>query len=359
MSRARVVVLSSTFPQYDDDPRGQFIARYWQKRARDENLEVHVLAPTTYWTQPLQLEGLFVRRFSYAPTRLSSLTGRFGILENCKEAPWRALLLPAFYRAQKRALQDAIAKLSPQRLVGHMFLPCALAIADAARKSNASYELFGHGTDVDLSLKLPSPWHGEMRRALEGADVVCFPSGEKRVRACQRFGLDLQDARYRVETCRDSVVKPEAALDGPPRSHVLFLGRLIAQKCVEDLLYAASQIADFPPIDIAGDGPQLDKLKRLAAKLRLQTTFHGFVEGDAREQLFARARVLCVPSRARLGLSEGAPLVILEARARGVPVVARPEGGIAEICANDAGCLVVEDGSIASLRRGLLTTLGL
>ena len=69
----------------------------------------------------------------------------------------------------------------------------------------------------------------------------------------------------------------------------------------------------------------------MAAAHRLDARFHGFVHDRARDRLYRGAALLCVPSRDIGGLSEGAPLVIAEARRYGLPVVATAVGGIPEI----------------------------
>src|SRR5690606_25771560 len=125
--------------------------------------------------------------------------------------------------------------------------------------------------------------------------------------------------------------------DRPPRGRdILYLGRLIEQKGVDDLLVAMSMLQPQRVLHVAGDGPHRRRLERLARRLGVQARFHGFVSGMAKERVLERAGVLCVPSRdARGGLSEGSPLVVREALARGVPVVATMVGGIPELCQGD------------------------
>jgi glycosyltransferase involved in cell wall biosynthesis len=65
-----------------------------------------------------------------------------------------------------------------------------------------------------------------------------------------------------------------------------------------------------------------------------------------------------VPSRpARGGLSEGAPLVIREALARGLPVVATSTGGIPELCHGAKRVRLVPPGDPASLSQALAEML--
>jgi glycosyltransferase involved in cell wall biosynthesis len=70
--------------------------------------------------------------------------------------------------------------------------------------------------------------------------------------------------------------------------------------------------------------------------------------------LLDAAAVLCVPSRRVFGgLSEGSPLVVLEALARGLPVVATSVGGIPELCPDDGRVELVEANSPIALCEAL------
>lgn len=355
----RTLVLSTTFPQYTGDPRGEFILRHWQARAAAGE-EVRMLVPRTAWSDAAHdpgPAGFDVRRVSYAPRALSSLTGRFGILENIREQPARALLVPALAWAMRRALLEEIERARPQRVVAHMLLPCGAIVAELCRARGIPFVLYGHGTDVDLAIALPGPLHRWMGAQLSAAELVYVPSADKRARLLARWpGLGL---RVQVETMSHCVAVPSAEVTprSPVDHEILFLGRLIRQKGVDDLLAAVSRMRPRPQVEIAGDGPERRRLERLAARLGVRARFHGFVQGEQKARLLRGAAVVCVPSRETAGgLSEGAPLVIREAFAYGVPVVATRVGGIPELCDGGAAWLV-SAGRPAELRDALASAL--
>ena len=325
----RVLVLSSTFPQFPDDPRGRFILRHWEARARAGD-QVRFLVPDTAWVHGDLASACEVVRFRYAPHDLSSLTGHFGILENIRDRPWRALLVLPFLAALRGALYSELRRFEPDRIVAHMLLPCGLVALEAARAAGLPCELHGHGTDVDLVLALPGALRRRVAAALLTAERLSFPSADKRARFTAALGLSAPPAHCHVETMIGSVpLEPIAGAGAPSGSReVLFLGRLIKQKGVDDLLRAAALMPDPPRLEIAGDGPERPRLQALADAHRLDARFHGFVHGPAKDALYRRAALLCVPSREIGGLSEGAPLVIAEARRYGLPVVATAVGGI-------------------------------
>jgi glycosyltransferase involved in cell wall biosynthesis len=100
---------------------------------------------------------------------------------------------------------------------------------------------------------------------------------------------------------------------------VLFAGRVAVEKGVPDAV-AACRAADLPLV-VAGDGPELERLRGTAGVEVL-----GRVEPSALAALRARAGAAIVPSR----YAEILPLAALEAMAAGVPVVATRTGGLAE-----------------------------
>lgn len=351
----RVLVLSSTFPQFPDDPRGRFILRHWEARARAGD-HVRFLVPDTQWVRGTLPTACEVVRFRYAPQGLSSLTGHFGILENIRDRPWRALLVLPFLAGLHRALQAELRGFRPDRVAAHMLLPCGLVAVEAARAAGLPCDLYGHGTDVDLVLGLPGPLRRRVARALLAADLLAFPSAEKLARFADALELRPTPAHCRVESMVGTLADAplERGTSAPATRDVLFLGRLIKQKGVDDLLAAAALMPDPPRLEIAGDGPERRRLQAIAAAHRLDARFHGFVYGPEKDALYRRAALLCVPSREIRGLSEGAPLVIAEARRYGLPVVATAVGGIPELMRDlYPGAPLVRPGAPAALAQAL------
>ncbi len=122
------------------------------------------------------------------------------------------------------------------------------------------------------------------------------------------------------------VVKPNFLIDPPPLrkgsgSYALFLGRMSEEKGLRVLMDAWAGL-DIPLV-LAGTGPLADEVRAWAAD-RSDITVHGWVDRNQVHALLANARFLVFPSI----WYEGMPMVILEAIAAGVPVVASDVGGI-------------------------------
>lgn len=351
---SELLVVSTTFPQYPGDPRGEFILHHWEQ-AVARGHRVRVLAPRTAWCSGALETAVEIDRFDYAPRSLAQLTGHFGMLENIRDRPARALLVPALLAGMTRALRRALAARRFDGVVAHMLLPAGWIVARECSRARIPFELYGHGTDVDLLLALPAMVRRRFAAVACDAAAIRFPSAEKRGRFAAVFG---ELAPLVVEPMVHCVPDRAAGVGhraGPPT--VLFLGRLIPQKGVAELLDAAAHMHPRPRIEIAGDGPHRARLERHARRLGVDARFHGFVQAADKHRLLGDADVLCVPSRASGGLSEGAPLVVREAFAYGLPVVASAIGGIPELGRPDRTLVLVPPADPAALAGALARVL--
>ena len=133
------------------------------------------------------------------------------------------------------------------------------------------------------------------------------------------------------------------------------VARLQPEKGVASFLNAAARVAQqFPEAHfvIAGDGLLRQELATLAEDLDLGSRVHflGF-RADA-SALMRSLNVLVIPS-----LTEGSPLVTLEAMAAGLPVVASAVGGIPDQVRHDKEGLLVPPGDTEALGDALLALL--
>jgi glycosyltransferase involved in cell wall biosynthesis len=149
------------------------------------------------------------------------------------------------------------------------------------------------------------------------------------------------------------------------KMHILFLGRLGANKGIPELLRALSGLpkAGGWRATLAGDG-DVEATRRSIISLGLdeQVSVPGWVDDQGTEQLLQTADVLVLPSR-----GENLPMSIVEAFAHGLAVVATPVGAIPDILEHEHNGLLVPVGDADALKaalerllsdRGLRTQLG-
>jgi phosphatidylinositol alpha-mannosyltransferase len=118
------------------------------------------------------------------------------------------------------------------------------------------------------------------------------------------------------------------------QADIVFVGRLVPRKGVEQLLCALGRVRErggpTPTVAILGDGPLRARLERRSVDLALgdSVTFYGEVPDCCKLVALSRARVACFPSL----FGESFGVVILEALAAGADVVlAGANPGYAEL----------------------------
>jgi len=148
-------------------------------------------------------------------------------------------------------------------------------------------------------------------------------------------------------------VSPVSARGGEGGGAVVFAGRLSPEKGVDTLIDAVERLAAVR-LDVAGEGPDRARLEGLAARVGDdRVRFLGRLDRDGMDTLLTDAIALVLPSR----WYENQPMIVLEAFARGVPVVASDLGGTPELVRHGTdGFLVPPDdpGALASALQALL-----
>jgi colanic acid/amylovoran biosynthesis glycosyltransferase len=146
---------------------------------------------------------------------------------------------------------------------------------------------------------------------------------------------------------------PERRDGGPLR--VLNVSRLTAPKGNAVLLEAIADLRDRgveAEATIVGDGVRRATLERLAGDLGIadRVRFLGAVAPDRIPQELARADVFCLPS-----FAEGVPVVLMEAMAMEVPVVASAVMGVPELVEDGTSGLLVAPGRPDAVADALAT----
>jgi glycosyltransferase involved in cell wall biosynthesis len=109
---------------------------------------------------------------------------------------------------------------------------------------------------------------------------------------------------------------------------VLFAGRLSPEKGVDTLIEAVGLASPAVRVVIAGDGPERPRLEALAERLAPgRVHFLGQIAKAALHDRIRASGLVAVPSR----WYENQPMIVLEAFACGVPVVATTLGGLPEL----------------------------
>lgn len=130
-----------------------------------------------------------------------------------------------------------------------------------------------------------------------------------------------------------------------PSAPVVYVGRLSAEKGVDDVLHAMQQLPNERLV-IAGDGPERGRLERLAGSLELgNTKFIGQIRSEERDSLIAKSRFTVFPSHAYETLGK----TILESYAQARAVVASDVGSRRELVSDGETGLLYPVGDVNAL----------
>jgi glycosyltransferase involved in cell wall biosynthesis len=194
---------------------------------------------------------------------------------------------------------------------------------------------------------------GDLEAHLVGRTHACMVSEAARAHA---LAVGAVDARLHVvrNGVDDDVFRPRTRVPGGPLT-VGYVGRLSPEKDPYTFIEAAARVHAKAPgvrFTIVGDGPLRDELTARVHALRLDgvVSFEGVVEDMP--AVYAGLDVLALTSR-----HEGTPLVVLEAMACGVPIVATSVGGVPELLSADETGVLVAPGEPAAVAHALLALL--
>ena len=221
----------------------------------------------------------------------------------------------------------------------------------AARLLNVSFSLTLHGSDLLL--------HGTyLDTKLENC-ALCLTVSDFNRRYLLEHYPAVESKKVIVTRLGVEVVEREAWTAGAKilgaRLALLAVGRLHAVKDHAFLLRACAQLQAHGvafECSIAGEGPERRRLEWLIRKYGIEerVTLLGHVPREQMDSLYSRADVVVLTSR-----SEGIPLVLMEAMARGKIVLAPAITGIPELVIQGKTGFLYEAGSLGDFVARLLS----
>ncbi|MDB5166282.1 MAG: hypothetical protein JWM37_354 [Candidatus Saccharibacteria bacterium] len=151
-----------------------------------------------------------------------------------------------------------------------------------------------------------------------------------------------------LKTYAQKDVRPDT-----PNKNILYIGRLEKRKGVKYLIKAFQLLQTKHPeakLIIAGDGPDREKLEDMVGDLQLPNVqFLGYISDEQKHELLATADLFCSP--AIFGESFG--IVLLEAMAYDLPVVAGNNAGYSSVMQGVGGLSLINPEDSAEFSRRL------
>jgi glycosyltransferase involved in cell wall biosynthesis len=214
------------------------------------------------------------------------------------------------------------------------------------------------GVFIEFWNALP-PWRKKNGlRALRRLDGLVVLSEGWRRNVRQTVSLD--DRRVFVVNNPIDAAFEQAALRMPadrPGNSILSLGALEGTKGVMDLLQAAQRLRGSVDFKLRVVGPEREAglVRSMENYIRQHDLSHNASIGDGtwgqeKIGLFAQSNIFVLAS-----YFENFPLVVLEAAAAGMAIIATPVGAVPEFFENDVSAIFVQPGDIGQLAEAIRT----
>ncbi|MCL3881774.1 glycosyltransferase [Marivita sp. GX14005] len=226
---------------------------------------------------------------------------------------------------------------------------CTVAML-AGALSGIRWSFTIHGPDIFFE---PLHWRID-EKAARASFVACISQ------FCRSQLMCFTDARhwdrFHIVHCG---VDPERYEPRPRNGMtILFVGRLAPVKGLPILLEAVARLADSYPdlqLDIIGDGPDRVALEAEVARRGLdeRIAFLGYRSQSEVAEALAAADIFALPS-----FAEGVPVVLMEAMAAGLPVLATRIAGIPELVEDGVSGRLVAPGDENAFVDALKDLLG-
>lgn len=344
--RKRLLITASTFPRWDGDTEPRFILDY--AKAIFEYYDVTVLVPAAVGAKDREvLEGVEVIRYHYFPIhKWETLCYPGAIVSRIKEKRIRVLLVPFLFLA----LYIQLFRILPEFDIvhAHWLIPQGI-VQSFFRKP---YIVTGHGGDV-TSLN---------KGILKKLKVRCLKNASSITVVSQHLKNKIQELAPEINLSVISMgVDPSKFgkqyyvanyFKQGNKKVVLFVGRLVEKKGVTYLIEAMKQIDAM--LVIVGDGPMKEILKKQAGEIKDKVVFLGAKTHDELKIVYASADVFVVPSiTAKDGDQEGLGLVMLEAMASYLPIVANNSGGISQLIKDGENGLLCSEKNVVQLENNV------
>ncbi|GAC1564029.1 MAG: hypothetical protein NVS2B7_37980 [Herpetosiphon sp.] len=173
-------------------------------------------------------------------------------------------------------------------------------------------------------------------------------------------GTELYGGPYDIIPCGidwNTFRNPDSSSSPRDAKTVLYVGRLERRKGVAYLLKAWSLIQNQYPdlhLVIGGDGPERKHLQQLSNELALRNvSFLGYVAGASLPPLLHTADIFCAPAVE----SESFGIILIEAMAAGLPLIAAANPGYSSLLSHHPSNLLVPPAQPRALAGALATLL--
>ena len=340
----KLLISTSTFPKSRDDAvSARFV--FDLAKALCRFYDVHVLVPhSAGLLRYEELEGLKIHRFVYfLPSRFQILGSGKGMLSDMRDKFLAYLQIPVFLMSQCLATINIVIRNKIDIVNTHWIVPQGFICALIGTILRFNHALTVHAADIFMLKRYGFLGRHICRFILNRTDVMLPVSNfiKEQVEEVSRkdttsciipMGVDTDRFKY---TGEKGDLKTRFKLNNA--FTFLFVGKFSEKKGIEFLIKASARLQkkgfDFNLI-LVGGGPLYDCMTALVETCGISdhVRFLGWINNELLPGIYSLSDVIVVPSVFdRRGETEGMPVVIQEAMACGIPVLASEISGIPDI----------------------------
>ncbi|MBI2358795.1 MAG: glycosyltransferase family 4 protein [Deltaproteobacteria bacterium] len=351
----KILFLTSSYPRTPDDTAGIFL-RHLAEHLAKRGLNIHVLAPSDGASKTSTAGGITVHRFRYFLKRAQRLAYGSGILHNLRQNPSLWIEVPFFVGSMSYFLMRLARKEKFDLIHAHWLLPQGLAAVYTERWHRVPVLTTAHGSDAFGVKAFPfqilkrnilhrsAAWTANSHATAEALRADTETTGPRIIPMgvnVERFGNGNRN-RLRTGLKDDDFV-------------LLFVGRLVEGKGIDYLLQALAllpwTLLNRTTLWVVGEGQDLSRLTSFADDLGVahRVRFWGQIENDALPDVYAAADLFIAPASG----AEGQAVVLAEAFAARLCVLATRIGGIQEVVADGVTGMLVQPQDSQALAGGI------
>ncbi|PFX98197.1 hypothetical protein COL41_04180 [Bacillus mycoides] len=236
----------------------------------------------------------------------------------------------SFYR---KYIFVVLAKILRKRVVLHIHSGAFLTFYEET--SLNVQKLIRHALNIsDMVLVLTDFWRAEFKKTIKFDTPICILSNF----------IDILKYRNNGE----KYIKNQ--------KRVLFLGKISTKKGVYDILESISSVSKkYPNIEFvfAGNGHP-EEIKQFTNKIKHMgvsenVNYLGWINFNIKKKYLHESDILVLPS-----YQEAFGIVLIEAMAVGLPIIASNIGGIPDVVKDRENALLIEPGDVSSLKESIL-----
>jgi len=359
--KKKILIITTAFPRWKNDTYPSFV--YELAKTLSKKLIVHTLSPHYSKAKFLEKEGdLITKRFRYFWS-IKQQKLAYNILPNIKENNLLIFQIPFFILAYLYNSIKIIKKEGIKTVNSQWIIPSGIIGAILKKLYGIKHICTIHAGGITMLDKLPFKRkladfivkntdtfmivssHGK-KLLLNSVSKKLKKETDKKIKIVS-MGVYTKEYNYlknKKELRAKNKIKANKVL--------LFIGRLTEKKGVAYLIKTMPEIIKKDKgieLLILGDGPFKQNLMKLTKDLNLTKNirFLGYIVGNKKNEYLSLSDMLIVPSIvAKSGDTEGLPVVIMEALASGLPIIATDVGGIKDaVITNKNGFLIKQKNS--------------